>query len=211
VISLVGITLKTARFRRDFVFCTGEPGEMILAIGTKISKSIRIFWLITVYNQRRKGQKQVLKDKVDSNKSIYIAIVLYKSKSGKRTIGNKSASTNLLAVCLLVSVAPGDFFGIFSRKLRYIDQKPPRAIKGPVDSLWLDYSETTGKLNQIRIAKPGKKTNICLAWEGVNKVKGEETCQYWRVLVIATRDIIPFDQLIRLYKSAGPRQQPLPN
>jgi hypothetical protein len=69
-------------------------------------------------------------------------------------------------------------------------------IKGPVDSLWLDYSETTRKLNQIRVAKPGKKTNICLAWEGINKVKREGTCQYWRVLVIATRDIILFDQLI---------------
>jgi hypothetical protein len=93
-----------------------------------------------------------------------------------------------------VSVAPGDFLGIFSGRLRYTDQKPPRAIKGPVDGLWLDHSETTGKLNQMRVAKPGEKTNVCLAWE---EVKGEETCQYWRVLVIATRDIMPFDHLIR--------------
>jgi hypothetical protein len=134
-----------------------------------------------------------------------------KANQGNVTIGNKSASTNLLAVCPLVSVAPGDFLGIFSGRLRYVDQKPPRAIKGPVDGLWLDHSETTGKLNQMRVAKPGEKTNVCLAWEGVNEVKGEETCQYWRVLVIATRDIMPFDQLIRPHRSAGPRQQPSPN
>lgn len=87
---------------------------------------------------------------------------------------------------------------MFSGRVRYIDQKPVRAIKGPVDGLWLDYSETTGKLNQMRVAKPGEKTDVCLAWEGVNEVKGEKYfCQYWRVLVIATRDIMAFDQLIR--------------
>jgi hypothetical protein len=90
-------------------------------------------------------------------------MVPYKGESRKRTIGNKSASTDLLAVCPLVSVAPGDFLSIFSRRLRYVDQKPPRAIKGPVNCLWLDHSETTGKLNQIRVAKPGEKTNVCLA------------------------------------------------
>jgi len=50
----------------------------------------------------------------------------------------------------------------------------------------------------MRVVKPGEKTNVCLAWEGVNEVKGEKSfCQYWRALVIATRDIMPFDQLIR--------------
>jgi hypothetical protein len=79
-------------------------------------------------------------------------------------------------------VAPGDFLGIFSGKLRYIDWKPSRAIKGPVPGLWLDYSEIPGKLNQMRVAKPGKNTNVCLAWEGVNEVRGEKFfCQYWRV------------------------------
>ena len=104
----------------------------------------------------------------------------------------------LLSVSLLVPVAPGDFLGIFSGKLRYVDQKPPKAIKGPVPGLWLDRSEITGKLNQMRVAKPSEKTNVCLAWQGVNEVKGEKSfCQYWRALVIATRDIMAFDQLIR--------------
>ena len=73
--------------------------------------------------------------------------------------------------------------------------KPLEAL---VPGLWLDHSEISGKLNQMRVVKPGEKTNVCLAWEGVNEVKGEKSfCQYWRALVIATRDIMPFDQLIR--------------
>jgi hypothetical protein len=125
-------------------------------------------------------------------------MVPYEGESGKRVISNKPASIKLLSVSPLVSVAPGDLLGIFSGKLRYIDSKPSKAIRGPVSGLWLDYSEIPGKLNQMRVAKPGEKTNVCLAWEGVNEVKGEKSfCQYWRVLVIATRDILPFDQLIR--------------
>jgi hypothetical protein len=149
----------------------------------------------------RKSNKYVLchgiKGKLDCNKSIFVNIVPYEGESRKRVIGNKPASTKLLSISPLVSVAPRDFLGIISRKLRYVDQKPPKAIKGPVPGLWLDHSEISGKLNQMR-AKPSEKTNVCLAWEGVNEVKGEKSfCQYWRVLVIATRDIMPFDQLIR--------------
>jgi hypothetical protein len=55
-----------------------------------------------------------------------------------------------------------------------------------------------GKLSKIKIAKGGETTNVCLAWEGVNEEKGDDcVCQYFRVLVIATRHIMPFDQLIR--------------
>jgi hypothetical protein len=55
-----------------------------------------------------------------------------------------------------------------------------------------------GKLNKMKVAKAGEMTNVCLAWEGVNELKGDKSfCQYLRVLVIATRHIMPFDQLIR--------------
>jgi hypothetical protein len=125
-------------------------------------------------------------------------LVPYEGKSGKRVFGNKPASTKFLSVSPLVVVAPGDFLGLFTGKLRYVDKRPSKAIRGPFPGLWLDYSETPGKLNQMRVAKSGEMTNVCLAWEGVNEVKGEKSfCQYWRVLVIATRDIMPFDQLIR--------------
>jgi len=124
--------------------------------------------------------------------------VPYEGKSGKRTLGTRSASVELLAVAPLVPIFPGDFLGIFARRLRYTDQKPPRSIPGPVPNLWLDYSVVIGKLGKIGVAKADEMSNVCLAWEGVNEVKGEESfCQYLRILVIATRHIMPFDQLVR--------------
>jgi hypothetical protein len=139
-----------------------------------------------------------IKGQLDRNKSAYVSLVPYEGESDKKTFGNKAASNELLAVAPLVAVAPGDFLGIFPGRLRYTDQKPTRAIKGPVSNLWLDYSEMMGKLSKIKVAKTGQRTNVCLAWEGVNEKKGDKSCcQYLRVLVIATRHILPFDQLVR--------------
>jgi hypothetical protein len=145
-----------------------------------------------------------IKGQLDHNKSAYVNLVPYEGQSDKRTSSNKTASTELLAVAPLVTVAPGDFLGIFPGRLRYTDQKPTRAIGGPVSNLWLDYSEVMGKLNKIKVAKAGEMTNVCLAWEGVNEAKGDKSfCQYLRVLVIATRHIMPFDQLIHPSSGAG--------
>ena len=145
-----------------------------------------------------------IKGQLDRNKSIYVGLVPYDGESGKMAFKNKTASTKLLLVAPLVPVAPGDFLGIFPGQLRYTEQKPTRAIKGPVLGLWLDYSEVMGKLNKMKVAKAGEMTNVCLAWEGVNEVKGDKSfCQYLRVLVIATRHIMPFDQLIRPPSGAG--------
>jgi hypothetical protein len=139
-----------------------------------------------------------IKGELDRNKSIFISFVPYEGKSDRRTLSNKTASTELLAVAPLIGIAPGDFLGILPGRLRYTHQKPPRAIGGPVSNLWLDYSEVMGKLNKIKVAKDGEVSNVCLAWEGVNEVKGDRSfCQYLRVLVLATRHILPFDQLIR--------------
>jgi hypothetical protein len=53
------------------------------------------------------------------------------------------------------------------------------------------------KLSRMGVAKADKMTNVCLAWEGVNKVKGEMSfCQYLRILVIVTWHIMPYDQLV---------------
>jgi hypothetical protein len=61
-----------------------------------------------------------------------------------------------------------------------------------------------GKLNEIKVAKADEMTNVCLAWEGLNEVKGDKSfCQYFRVLAIATRHIMPFVQLIRPASGAG--------
>jgi hypothetical protein len=104
-----------------------------------------------------------IKGELESNKAIFINMIPYKGESRKRVIGNKPASTKLLSISPLIQVAPGDFLCIFSGKLRYLDSKPLRAIEGPIAGLWLDYSETPGKLNHIRVAKSGESTNVCLA------------------------------------------------
>ena len=144
-----------------------------------------------------------IKGQLDRNKSIYVSLVPYEGHSDKRTFSSKTALTELFTIILLVAVTPGDFLGLFLRRLRYTDQKPARAISGPVPNLWLDYSEVMGKLNKIKVAKAGEMANVCLTWEGVNEVKGDKSfCQYLRVLVIATRHIMPFDQLIRLSSRA---------
>ncbi|KAH6668261.1 hypothetical protein B0J14DRAFT_158199 [Halenospora varia] len=135
-----------------------------------------------------------IKAQFGRNMAIYVSFVPYEEEPDKRTLGNKTASTELLAVAPLVAVAPGDFLGIFPGRLRYTGQKPTRAIRGPVPNLWLDHSEAIGKLNKMKVAKAGEMTNVCLAWKGVNEVKGDKSfCQYLRVLVIATRHILPFD------------------
>jgi hypothetical protein len=87
--------------------------------------------------------------------------VPYKGKLDKRTFSNKTASTELLAVALLVAVALKDFFSIFLGRLRYTNQKLTRAIGRLVLNLWLDYLEVMGKLNKIKVAKAGEMTNVC--------------------------------------------------
>jgi hypothetical protein len=68
-----------------------------------------------------KSNKHVLcysiKGKPACNKSIFVNMVPYKGESGKRVISNKPASTELLSVSMLVSVALRDFLSIFSKKL----------------------------------------------------------------------------------------------
>jgi hypothetical protein len=70
-------------------------------------------------------------------------------------------------------------------------------VQGPASGIWLDRSKVTGKLSHIKVAKVGKKTNVCLVWKGVNKAKEGTFCEYFRVLVMTTRHIMPFEQLIR--------------
>jgi hypothetical protein len=81
-----------------------------------------------------------LKGQPERNKSIFIGLVPYEGESGKRTLGSRSASRDLLAVAPLIPISPGDFLGIFAGRLRYTDQKPIRSIPGPIPKLWLDYS-----------------------------------------------------------------------
>jgi hypothetical protein len=76
-----------------------------------------------------------IKDQLDRNKSIYIILVPYTGKSDKRTLTSKAASSELIAVPLLVAIAPGDFLGLFLGRPRYTNQKPARAIGVPISNL----------------------------------------------------------------------------
>ncbi|KAJ5471967.1 hypothetical protein N7539_008536 [Penicillium diatomitis] len=65
---------------------------------------------------------------------------------------DKSAFTFLLPkdgsslfVYSIVPVREGDFLGIFAGKIRVLTT---HGIRGPIDNLWLDYSQVTGTLNQ---------------------------------------------------------------
>ncbi|CZT13843.1 uncharacterized protein RAG0_17334 [Rhynchosporium agropyri] len=169
---------------------------MSLTQSTVIFRTPILQWLLL------DGQIYVLyhgiKGKSECNKSVFVSLIPYDGESGKRVIGNKPASTKLLSVSTLATAVPGDFIGLFPGKFRGADQRPSNGIRSPSTGIWLDPSETPGKLDHVKVAKPGEMTNVCLAWEGLNEVKGEKSfCQYWRVLVTATRDIRPFDQLIR--------------
>jgi hypothetical protein len=77
------------------------------------------------------------------------------------------------------------------------EQKSKSDVDRPVSGFWLDRSQVTGKLSHVKVVKVGEKTNVCLVGEGVNKAEGEMFCEYFRILVIATTHIMPFEQLIR--------------
>jgi hypothetical protein len=76
-----------------------------------------------------------IKGKLALNRSVFVGIIPYEGESEKRVIGNKPVSTKLYSISLLVSVAPGDFLRIFSGKLRFINQKLIKAVKGLIPGL----------------------------------------------------------------------------
>merc|ERR1712093_170465 len=126
-------------------------------------------------------------DNVDTglcwNKSIFISLI---EKSDK-----------LLAVCPSIPVSRNNFLGVFSGKIRYSEDRVVQAIPGPTEKLWLDYSQVSGTLNQMQVAKPDGDVNVYLKWEGVNEKDKTGPCLSWRILVLASRDVMPFEQLVR--------------
>ena len=102
-----------------------------------------------------------------------------------------------LTVCSIIMLFLGDFLGVFSGNVRFTEHvKVIQAIPGPTAKLWLDYSQVTGTLIQMQVAKPGGDSNVRLEWEAVNEMDKMGPCVSWRVLVLATREIMPFEPLI---------------
>ena len=72
----------------------------------------------------------------------------------------------LVSVFPIVPVNSGDLLGIFSGKVRFSEEcAVAQAIEGPIPNLWLDYSQVTEILNQMRVARPGGEAKVHLAWD----------------------------------------------
>jgi hypothetical protein len=108
----------------------------------------------------------------------------------------------LVSVFPIIPIAAGDLLGIFAGKIRFSEHRnTAQFIPGPIPHIWLDYSQVTGTLNQMQVTPLGGEANVHLAWEGVNENVESGPCESWRVLVLASRKIVPFEPLIRAASS----------
>jgi hypothetical protein len=55
----------------------------------------------------------------------------------------------------------------------------------------------------MQVSKPDDDANVHLRWEAVNEQDETGPCESWRVLVIASKAIMPFEPLVR----AAPRNE----
>lgn len=103
-----------------------------------------------------------------------------------------------LSVCPIVSVKQGDILGVFAGRIRFSDDFDNLyGIRGPFEKLWLDYSQVTGTLNQMKVSRHGSEANVQLHWEPVNKHGDKESRVSWIVSVRAMRAIMPFEEEAR--------------
>lgn len=120
---------------------------------------------------------------MDRNKSIYVTLM--------------PREQDFLSVCSIITIKEGDFLGIFTGYFRYSeDFDDVYGIRGPTEKLWLDYSEVTGVLNQIRVAAPGENANVALQWELIGN--GSDSPCKWRVAARALSKIRPFESFVRV-------------
>merc|ERR1712225_150549 len=104
----------------------------------------------------------------------------------------------LVSVFPIVPVAAGDLLGIFAGKVRFSEHcNTARSIMGPTPQLWLDYCQATGTMNQMQVSLLTEEANVHLTWEGINEAVEGGPCDSWRVPVLASRDISPFEPLFR--------------
>ncbi|OAA45717.1 hypothetical protein ISF_09585 [Cordyceps fumosorosea ARSEF 2679] len=117
------------------------------------------------------------------NKSIYVILV--------------PQDENFLSVCSIMTIKKGDFLGVYTGYLRYSeDFDDAHGIRGPTEKLWLDYSQVSGVMNQIKVVAPGSNANVSLEWE-LNDGGTKSPCM-WRVAVRALCAIRPFEKFVRV-------------
>ncbi|KNG81119.1 hypothetical protein ANOM_011431 [Aspergillus nomiae NRRL 13137] len=121
---------------------------------------------------------------LSKNKSIFISLL--------------PTDNGHLSVCPIVPLREGDFLGVFAGTIGFSEHFDPFCgIRGPGQRLWLDYSQITGTLNQMRVSQPSGYANVYLQWELVNKEDETHSGLSWRVSVGADRSIMPFQEIIR--------------
>jgi hypothetical protein len=104
----------------------------------------------------------------------------------------------VLSVRSLIPVHEGDFLGAFSGTIRFTPEFEPKwGIPGPRENLWLDYSQVTGTLNQMRVSRIGDLANVRLHWELFSESDASQPRLLWRVSVKALKTIGPMEELIR--------------
>uniref|UniRef100_A0A093UXY3 Uncharacterized protein n=1 Tax=Talaromyces marneffei PM1 TaxID=1077442 RepID=A0A093UXY3_TALMA len=132
-------------------------------------------WCISdQYNVSESGQ----------NKSIFIFLFPGKNR--------------FLSVCPIVPVNQGDILGIFAGRIRFSDEFDNLyGIRGPFEKLWLDYSQITGTLNQMKVSRHSNEANVQLHWEPVNERGDKDSRVSWIVSVRAIKAITPFEEIVR--------------
>ncbi|KAI1778944.1 hypothetical protein F4818DRAFT_234762 [Hypoxylon cercidicola] len=122
------------------------------------------------------------------NKSLFVAL--------------RGGDCQPLLTCPMIAVSEGDFLGVFAGTIRYSeDDFLIQRIPGPAKHLFLDYSRVTGTLNQMQVCQDHSRANVRLEWQAVNEQDVAGGCEYWRVIVLATRRIAPFEPLARVAPS----------
>jgi hypothetical protein len=144
--------------------------------------------------------KDILRFGIDGqserNKAVYICLIPYESPcSGKRTLDGTPASRIVVVPCPVAPILPGDFLGVMSGQLRYTPESiySDKAITGPHPNLWLDFSKITGKLSCMRSTELGREANVTLTWKAYSDQHGLN----WRIEVVASKEIWPFEELVR--------------
>lgn len=87
----------------------------------------------------------------------------------------------------MIPVSAGDFLGIFAGTIHFSeDIDLAHSILGPTENLYLDYSHVTGTLNQMQVSQQDAYASVRLEWQAVNEDDETGSCDYWRVMVLAT-------------------------
>jgi hypothetical protein len=137
-----------------------------------------------------------INDQLERNNAIYICLVPYEGPpNGKRKLDGTPASRIVVALCLVVLILLGDFLRAMLGQLRYTLEvgRSDEAIQGPYLKLWLDFLKITSKLSCMRSAELDNEANVTLTWKRYNDKHGMD----WWVEVVATKEIWPFEELLR--------------